>query len=101
MLRITGFGQTGPNSHRPGFGTLAEGYSGFAYVNGWPDRPPLLTGFGLAADTSGLMGDYRALTAQFERMRNGGKGQIVEVANYKQLSLGRGSGRERVGTYMV
>ena len=85
MLRITGFGQTGPNSHRPGFGTLAEGYSGFAYVNGWPDRPPLLPGFGLADDTSGLMGAYLALTALFERMRNGGKGQVVEFAIYEPL----------------
>ena len=42
MLRMTGFGQTGPNSHRSGFGTLAEGYSGYAYISGYPDRPPLL-----------------------------------------------------------
>src|SRR3546814_15357686 len=103
MLRITGFGQTGPNSHRPGFGTLAEGYSGFAYINGWPDRPPLLPGFGLADDTSGLMGAYLALTALFERMRNGGKGQVVEFAIYEPLftllgpqAIGRASCRERV-----
>lgn len=46
MLRITGFGQTGPNSSRPGFGTLAEAYSGFAFTNGFPDRPPILPSFG-------------------------------------------------------
>ena len=61
MVRITGFGQTGPNSHRPGFGTLAEGYSGFAYINGFKDRPPLLPGFGMADDTAGLMGAYLTL----------------------------------------
>ena len=58
MVRITGFGQTGPNSHRPGFGTLAEGYAGFASITGYSDRPPLLPGFGLADETSGLMGAY-------------------------------------------
>ena len=85
MVRITGFGQTGPNSHRPGFGTLAEGYSGFAYVTGYPDRPPLLPGFGLADDSAGLMGAYVALAALVERDRNGGKGQVVEFGIYEPL----------------
>ena len=85
MVRITGFGQTGPNRNRPGFGTLAEGYSGFAYVNGFPDRPPLLPGFGLADDTSGLMGAYLAMVALQARSHNGGKGQIVDFAIYEPL----------------
>ena len=66
MIRLTGFGQTGPNSHRPGFGTLAEGYAGYAYITGYPDRPPLLPGFGLADDTAGLMGAYLTLAALHE-----------------------------------
>src|SRR3954447_13677132 len=45
MVRVTGWGQTGPNRMRPGFGTLAEAYSGFVHINGEPDRPPLLPGF--------------------------------------------------------
>lgn len=84
MIRLTGFGQTGPNSHRPGFGTLAEGYAGYAYITGYPDRPPLLPGFGLADDTAGLMGAYLALTALHEQRRSG-KGQIVEFAIYEPL----------------
>lgn len=84
MLRITGFGHTGPNSHLPGFGTLAEGYSGFAYINGFKDRPPLLPGFGLADDTSGLMGAFLALSALHERNRSG-KGQVVEFGIYEPL----------------
>ncbi|MBT6305716.1 MAG: CoA transferase [Rhodospirillaceae bacterium] len=85
MVRITGFGQTGPNSHRPGFGTLAEGYAGFASITGYPDRPPLLPGFGLADETSGLMGAYLALAALRERDQNSGKGQIVEFGIYEPL----------------
>jgi len=42
LARITGYGQTGPNSHKPGFGTVAEGFSGCVYVTGYSDRPPLL-----------------------------------------------------------
>ena len=85
MLRITGFGQTGPNSHRPGFGTLAEGYAGFASITGYPDRPPLLPGFGLADETSGLMGAYLVLAALRERDQKSGKGQIVEFGIYEPL----------------
>lgn len=85
MVRITGFGQTGPNSHRPGFGTLAEGYSGFAYINGFKDRPPLLPGFGMADDTAGLMGAYLTMVALQARERNGGKGQVVDLGIYEPL----------------
>jgi formyl-CoA transferase len=84
MLRLTGFGQTGPNSHKPGFGTLAEGYAGYAYITGYPDRPPLLPGFGLADDTAGLMGAYLAMVALQEKNRSG-KGQVVEYAIYEPL----------------
>jgi crotonobetainyl-CoA:carnitine CoA-transferase CaiB-like acyl-CoA transferase len=84
MLRLTGFGQTGPNSHKPGFGTLAEGYAGYAYITGYPDRPPLLPGFGLADDTAGLMGAFLAMVALQEKNRSG-KGQIVEYAIYEPL----------------
>lgn len=84
MLRLTGFGQTGPNSHKPGFGTLAEGYAGYAYITGYADRPPLLPGFGLADDTAGLMGAYLAMVALQEKNRSG-KGQIVEYAIYEPL----------------
>ena len=84
MLRVTGFGQTGPNSHRPGFGTLAEGYSGYAYISGYPDRPPLLPGFGLADDSAGLMGAFLALVALQEKNRSG-KGQVIDMAIYEPL----------------
>ena len=85
MIRITGFGQTGPNSHKPGFGTLAEGYSGFANINGYADQSPLLPGFGLADGTSGLMGAFLALTALHERDQKSGIGQVVEFGIYEPL----------------
>ncbi len=84
MLRVTGFGQTGPNSHRPGFGTLAEGYSGYAYITGYPDRPPLLPGFGLADDTAGLMGAFLAMVALQHKNRSS-EGQVIDMAIYEPL----------------
>ncbi len=84
LVRMTGFGQTGPNSHRPGFGTLAEGYSGYAYITGYADRPPLLPGFGLADDSAGLMGAFLAMVALQEKRRSG-KGQVVDLAIYEAL----------------
>jgi crotonobetainyl-CoA:carnitine CoA-transferase CaiB-like acyl-CoA transferase len=85
MLRITGFGQTGPHAARPGFGTLAEAYSGFAYINGFPDQPPILPAFGLADSTAGLMGAFLALVALKGRDVNNGKGQYIDLALYEPL----------------
>lgn len=60
MLRVTGYGQEGPNAAKPGFGTALEGYAGFVYINGEPDRPPLLPPFGLSDSSSGLCGAFLA-----------------------------------------
>ncbi len=85
LLRVSGFGQTGPNAHRPGFGTLAEAYAGFAYINGEAGGPPLLPGFGLADSTTGLMGAFLAMVALKGRDANGGRGQVVDLAIYETL----------------
>lgn len=84
IMRITGFGQTGPYRERPGFGTLAEAFAGFVHINGEPDRPPLLPGFGLADSTTGLMAAFLASTALHEKRRSG-KGQVVDLAIYETL----------------
>jgi crotonobetainyl-CoA:carnitine CoA-transferase CaiB-like acyl-CoA transferase len=84
LVRVSGFGQTGPYSPRPGFGTLAEAFSGYAYVNGFPDRPPLLPGFGLADATTGLNGAFLALVCLEARERIG-RGQVVDLAIYEPL----------------
>ena len=60
MVRTTGFGQTGPYRSLPGFGTLAESISGFAHINGWPDRPPALPPFALGDGIAALTGSSRA-----------------------------------------
>ncbi|WP_198297873.1 CaiB/BaiF CoA transferase family protein [Bordetella genomosp. 9] len=84
MIRITGFGQTGPYSDRPGFGTLAEAYAGYAHISGQPDGPPLLPGFGLADSTTGLMGAFLAMVALAEKRRSG-RGQYIDLAIYETL----------------
>jgi crotonobetainyl-CoA:carnitine CoA-transferase CaiB-like acyl-CoA transferase len=84
IVRVTGFGQTGPHRERPGFGTLAEAYAGYAHINGHADGPPMLPGFGLADSTSGLMAAYLASVALHEKRRSG-RGQIIDLAIYETL----------------
>lgn len=67
VLRVSGFGQTGPDAERPGFGTLAEATSGFAAVNGFPDREPLLPPTGLADTVAGVFGALAATMALYAR----------------------------------
>ncbi len=85
MLKVTGFGQTGPYRNRPGFGTLAEAYSGYVHITGEPDRPPLLPGFGLGDASTGLMGAFLTMVALHEKRVNGGKGQVIDLALYETL----------------
>jgi len=84
IMRITGFGQTGPYRERPGFGTLAEAFAGFVHINGEEKGPPLLPGFGLADSTTGLMAAFLASAALHEKRRSG-KGQVVDLAIYETL----------------
>ncbi|HKX17841.1 MAG TPA: CoA transferase, partial [bacterium] len=58
VLRVSGFGQTGPYRHRPGFGTVAEAMSGVVAVSGFPDSPPLAPPMPLADEVAGLMGAF-------------------------------------------
>lgn len=80
IARITGFGQFGPYSSRPGFGTLAESMSGFAAITGEPDGPPTLPPFGLADGISALAGASAVLAALYNRDARGGSGQVVDLA---------------------
>lgn len=79
LARVTGFGQTGPYKHRPGFGTLAEAMSGFASSTGEPDGPPTLPPFGLADGVASLATAYAVMVALHARGRDG-KGQEIDVA---------------------
>ncbi|MDQ1011393.1 crotonobetainyl-CoA:carnitine CoA-transferase CaiB-like acyl-CoA transferase [Streptomyces sp. V4I23] len=79
LTRVTGFGQFGPYSRRPGFGTLAEAMSGFAAATGEPDGPPTLPPFGLADSVAALATAYAVMTALAARTTTG-RGQVVDMA---------------------
>ena len=79
IVRISGWGQDGPYSHRPGFGTLVEGMSGFASMNGFADREPVLPPIYLGDMVAGLYGSIGVLTALREVEVNGGKGQVIDL----------------------
>jgi crotonobetainyl-CoA:carnitine CoA-transferase CaiB-like acyl-CoA transferase len=80
MLRVTGFGQTGPYAHRRAFGTLAEAMSGLAHQTGQPDGPPTLPPFGLADGVAAISGAYAVMLALYHRDANGGGGQVVDLS---------------------
>ncbi|MFN2613991.1 MAG: CaiB/BaiF CoA transferase family protein [Actinomycetota bacterium] len=80
LVRVTGFGQTGPYASRPGFGTLAESMSGFAVITGEPDGPPTLPPFGLADSIAGITAANAAVMALYHRDARGGGGQVVDLA---------------------
>jgi len=79
IVRISGWGQTGPYRRRPGFGTLIEGLSGFASMNGFADREPVLPPMYLADTMAGLYGATGVLIALREVERNGGRGQVIDL----------------------
>jgi len=80
LVRVTGFGQTGPYATRAGFGTLAEAMSGFAAITGEPDGPPTLPPFGLADGIAGIAAATAATMALYHRDARGGSGQVVDLA---------------------
>jgi crotonobetainyl-CoA:carnitine CoA-transferase CaiB-like acyl-CoA transferase len=79
MLHVSGYGQGGPASDRPGFGTLAEAMSGFAQVTGQPDGPPTLPPFMLADGVAAQAATWAVMMALYHRDVVGGAGQLVDV----------------------
>ena len=84
IVRISGWGQTGPYSHKPGFGTLVEAMSGFAYLNGYPDRPPVLPPLALADMVAGVYGAAGVLTA-LRVAEKEGRGQVVDLSLFESI----------------
>jgi crotonobetainyl-CoA:carnitine CoA-transferase CaiB-like acyl-CoA transferase len=80
VVRISGFGQTGPYAPLPGFGTLVEAMSGFAARTGFPDREPVLPPFALADMVAGLYGAFATLAALRAREHGKAGGQIIDVS---------------------
>ncbi len=82
VLRVTGFGQTGPYRSRPGFATLAEAMGGFAAINGEPDGPPLLPPTALTDEITAIVGAFAVMVALHHRDHHGeggGGGQVIDV----------------------
>jgi formyl-CoA transferase len=84
MVRISGYGQTGPYRERPGFGVIGEAMGGLRHVTGTPDRPPSRTGISIGDTLSALYGVIGALMA-LEARRKTGRGQVVDVALYESV----------------
>jgi crotonobetainyl-CoA:carnitine CoA-transferase CaiB-like acyl-CoA transferase len=85
IVRISGWGQTGPRASRPGFGTLAEAYSGFTHLSGAADGPPAQAPLSLADTVAGTYAASAALAALWDVRVNGGEGQVVDVSLYEPL----------------
>jgi crotonobetainyl-CoA:carnitine CoA-transferase CaiB-like acyl-CoA transferase len=84
VTSVSGFGHTGPYTEKPGFGTVAETGSGFAYINGWPETPPTSPPFGFADSIAGISAAMGTAMALFRRERTG-QGDHVDVALYEPL----------------
>jgi crotonobetainyl-CoA:carnitine CoA-transferase CaiB-like acyl-CoA transferase len=104
LLRVTGFGQEGPYSSRPGFGTLAESLTGFAHLTGHPSGPPTLPNGPLADGLAGITGAFAVMVALYYRDARDGVGQVIDLSlcepllrllepallDYDQLGIARG-----------
>ncbi len=85
MVRLSGFGQTGPYRDRAGFGAIGESMGGLRYVTGYPDRPPVRVGVSIGDSIAALHGVIGAMMALHHRNVNGGRGQCVDVALYEAV----------------
>jgi formyl-CoA transferase len=85
MLRVSGYGQTGPYKDRPGFGVIGEAMGGLRYLTGESGRPPVRTGVSIGDTLSGLHGVIGVLMALRHREQQGGVGQEVDVALYESV----------------
>jgi len=85
MLRISGYGQTGPYRDLPGFGAIGEAMGGLRHLTGEPDRVPVRCGVSIGDTLAALHGTIGVLTALYHRKVNGGKGQVIDVALHEAV----------------
>jgi crotonobetainyl-CoA:carnitine CoA-transferase CaiB-like acyl-CoA transferase len=85
LLRISGYGQTGPYRERPGFDRVAQAFSGAMFLTGEADGPPGRAGISLGDYTSGLWGAFGVMIALRAREQNGGRGQVIDHALYESI----------------
>jgi formyl-CoA transferase len=84
LVRISGYGQTGPYRERPGFAAIGEAMGGLRYITGFPDRPPVRPNLSVGDTLASLHGVIGALLALYH-IQNGGKGQVIDVALYESV----------------
>jgi len=84
VVRVSGWGQTGPYRHKPGFGTLVEGYSGFAAINGFADREPVLPPMFMGDAYAGLYGSAASLIA-LRHAEATGQGQVIDLSLFDPM----------------
>lgn len=85
VVRVSGWGQDGPDRDKPGFGSLVEARSGFAAMNGFPDRPPVLPPLALADMVAGTYGAMTTLIALRQVEVAGGRGQVIDLPLFDPL----------------
>lgn len=85
MVRVSGYGQSGPYRDMPGFGAIGESMGGLRYVTGYPDRAPVRVGISLGDSLAALYGTIGALMAIYHRDVNNGTGQYIDVALYESV----------------
>ncbi|MBU6505660.1 MAG: CoA transferase [Betaproteobacteria bacterium] len=85
LLRISGFGQTGPYRDQPGFGVVGEAMGGLRHLTGQPGEVPVRVGVSIGDTLAALHGTIGLLSALHERSANGGRGQVVDVALYEAV----------------
>ena len=85
MVRLSGYGQTGPYRDQTGFGAIGESMGGIRFLTGYPDRPPVRVGISLGDSLAAMYGVIGALMAIYHRQTNHGRGQVVDVALYESV----------------
>lgn len=85
MVRLSGYGQSGPYRDRPGFGSIAEAMGGLRHITGFPDLPPPRIGISIGDSIAALHAVIGAMMALHHRQASGGKGQVVDVALYEAV----------------
>lgn len=79
VARVSGYGQTGPYAHRPGYASAGEAAGGLRYLNGFPDQPPPRMGLSMGDSLAGMFAFQGVLLALYNRAANGGAGQVIDV----------------------
>ncbi len=85
MVRLSGYGQTGPYRDMTGFGAIGESMGGIRFLTGYSDRPPVRVGISLGDSIAAMYGVIGALMAIYQRQKNRGRGQVVDVALYESV----------------